>query len=521
MGTSCPKLKATPKNVSLTGKDQANIADYVSMKNVPSFGRCRSLGYPPTASATAANHGKLTPMPCVPGTCPKWKTIDKDSLICGEPALLKPATLKCMYGGTISIVDPGQTLEIKVNIPIINKFQDDDIADENLENEVGEEKKLTFSDVLDGIQLTLDLAGFAPGVGAIPDLANAAIYALRGKWIDAGLSIIAAVPIVGDLAAGVKIAKNGVQVARKAQKSSSPIELIKCKEKFSDSNIATLKKNNGKVEISKAKKKELSLSSKQYVSKDISPEELKAKGICKTDEEVDFFNRSLKNERKKEAYNFYKSNAGKNAMGETEKANILSHINGIDLSKPVIVKEIPPDEKPMKLYRYIRRKPDGSIEYGNYFTDNPNAIPNDLGITNTYGKGQKTLEQHDVLYTDFKDKKLNKKVSSKIVEEELYEVELVEFIVNPTNKVKCLQSTAAPIKAPKNADWNDKAVENMVQTGGGGTQYYISMNGTKRRNISKTAKKVNDTIKNSFSEQKPPKEVTTRTINETYDFTKK
>ncbi|MBQ2906892.1 MAG: DUF4280 domain-containing protein [Bacteroidales bacterium] len=113
MGTSCPKLKATPKNVSLTGKDQANIADYVSMKNVPSFGRCRSLGYPPTASATAANHGKLTPMPCVPGTCPKWKAIDKDSLICGEPALLKPATLKCMYGGTISIVDPGQTLEIK------------------------------------------------------------------------------------------------------------------------------------------------------------------------------------------------------------------------------------------------------------------------------------------------------------------------------------------------------------------------------------------------------------------------
>ena len=32
---------------------------------------------------------------------------------CGETALLKPATLKCMYGGTISIVDPGQTLEIK------------------------------------------------------------------------------------------------------------------------------------------------------------------------------------------------------------------------------------------------------------------------------------------------------------------------------------------------------------------------------------------------------------------------
>ncbi len=116
MGTSCPKLMATPKNVSLTGKDQANVADYVSIKNVPSFGRCRSLGYPPTASATAANHGTLTPMPCVPGTCPKWQVIDKDSLICGEPALLEPATLQCMYGGTISIVNPGQKLEIKCEV---------------------------------------------------------------------------------------------------------------------------------------------------------------------------------------------------------------------------------------------------------------------------------------------------------------------------------------------------------------------------------------------------------------------
>lgn len=113
MGTSCPKLKATLKNVTLTGKDQANIADYVSMKNIPSFGLCRSLGYPPTASATATHHGKLTPMPCVPGTCSKWSVVDKNSFVCDEPALLKPATLRCIYGGTISIVSPGQNKEIK------------------------------------------------------------------------------------------------------------------------------------------------------------------------------------------------------------------------------------------------------------------------------------------------------------------------------------------------------------------------------------------------------------------------
>lgn len=115
MGTSNAKLKATPKNVSLTGKDQANIADFVSMVNVPGFGKCRSLAYPPTAAATAAHHGKLTPMPCVPGTCPKWSAVDRNSLICGEPTLLESATLKCSYGGTISIVDPGQSLEIKAN----------------------------------------------------------------------------------------------------------------------------------------------------------------------------------------------------------------------------------------------------------------------------------------------------------------------------------------------------------------------------------------------------------------------
>ena len=113
MGTSCPRLKATPKNVILIGQDQANIADYVSKKNIPRFGRCRSLGYPPTASATAANHGRLTPMPCDPGTCQKWSTVDPNSLVCGEAALLKSATLRCVYGGTISIVSPGQNKEIK------------------------------------------------------------------------------------------------------------------------------------------------------------------------------------------------------------------------------------------------------------------------------------------------------------------------------------------------------------------------------------------------------------------------
>lgn len=113
MGTSSCRLQVTPKNVSLIGKEQANIADYLSVINIPGFGKCRSLEYPATAAATAANYGKLTPMPCIPATCPKWKAIDKNSLVGGEPALLKPATLRCAYGGTISIVDAGQDKEVK------------------------------------------------------------------------------------------------------------------------------------------------------------------------------------------------------------------------------------------------------------------------------------------------------------------------------------------------------------------------------------------------------------------------
>ncbi len=219
MGTSSSKLKATPKNVSLTGKDQANIADYVSMKNIPSFGKCRSLGYPPTASATAANHGKLTPMPCVPGTCPKWKAIDKDSLICGEPALLKPATLTCKYGGTISIVNPGQTLEVKVRG--VSK-QSNNEKKEKTEKKILEEfpQELSKPDteglgkdsVLEGVKLALDTVGMVPVVGVFADLANAGISVARDEWAEAGLKIFAAVPGIGDVATGVKIANRVTKV---------------------------------------------------------------------------------------------------------------------------------------------------------------------------------------------------------------------------------------------------------------------------------------------------------------------
>lgn len=425
MGTSCPKLKATPKNVSLTGKDQANIADYVSMKNVPSFGRCRSLGYPPTASATAANHGKLTPMPCVPGTCPKWKAIDKDSLICGEPALLKPATLKCMYGGTISIVDPGQTLEIKVRG--VSKHSNNE---KKAEQEIPEELLQEFNEldkdgldansVLDGIQLALDAAGMVPILGAFPDLINAAISAVRGDWVGAGISLIAAVPLVGDVAGGAKLAYRGVKAAKV---------------------------------VDKARKATLAKKAKKYIGKDISKKELLSKGICKSNQEVEFFNKTLREKRKEMAYHFYKEN------GMTDEKRIIEQINGIDLNKPVRVKEVPPKGEKMKIYRYMERGKDGSVKSGPYFTDNINNTADELGIVETYGKkGQLTKEKF-------------------------------EFILKEPS-VKCLESTAAPIKAPIDGNWKSWNPFNWKQTSGGKTQMYIPLEQQKRRRLLRTAKKV-------------------------------
>ena len=112
MGTSPANLTVLPiRTVFLTGQPMANISDHKSMVNLAPFGLCRSLGFPPTASATAAAHGHLTPMPCVHNTPAPWMGGKMDYLIKGQPALLKSCKCQCMWGGTISLVTDGQVGE--------------------------------------------------------------------------------------------------------------------------------------------------------------------------------------------------------------------------------------------------------------------------------------------------------------------------------------------------------------------------------------------------------------------------
>lgn len=109
MGTGNAVLVVLPeRRILLDGQPQANIMDHKSMTNIPSFGLCTSLANPVVAAATAAHHGCLTPMPCVPNTTSPWQKGHEKLLLKNFPALCMDDKLSCTWAGTISITDCGQ-----------------------------------------------------------------------------------------------------------------------------------------------------------------------------------------------------------------------------------------------------------------------------------------------------------------------------------------------------------------------------------------------------------------------------
>lgn len=210
------------RTIWLTGEPQANISDHISMRNIAPFGKCHTTRYPATGSATAANHGKLTPMPCVPNTPFPWMGGKNDVILKGDPALLKSSTCKCVWGGTISFTIDGQVDGTYTEL-------EEEKASSQKELDAEAELQLTAEELLDGLQMALDAAGMFPGLGAIPDLLNACISACRGDWASAGLSLFAAIPGIGDVAGAAKLMKNGAKIAqksKKAQKVTSNIDEV-------------------------------------------------------------------------------------------------------------------------------------------------------------------------------------------------------------------------------------------------------------------------------------------------------
>jgi len=416
MGTSPAKLTVLPsRTVFLTGQPMANISDHLSMVNLAPFGRCRSLGFPSTASATAANHGTLTPMPCMHNTPFPWMGGKDDYKIKSDAALLKSSTCQCMWGGTISITDDGQHGE---GTQWVSKSQQDEFDKEQKSTEEVDENA-----VLDGIQIALDVAGFVPGFGAIPDLTNAAISALRGNWAEAGLSVLAAVPIIGDAAAGAKLAGKGLKIAK---------------------------------DVNKTRKAALAKEAKNYISKEVTKKELLKSGICQSGKEVEFFQKALRKERKNFATEFYRKN------GITEKRDIVSHVNGIDLNHALKVKKMPPPNE------LIRFNEPGMEKGGSYFGIS-SRTGDMINTPRSYGIQPVVVKKGENFVTVVRKKKTTYKIA------------------DDAQHFEYLESTARPVKAPLDNNWKSakdidsgvrntktgKMRSNWTDTKGGATQAFI------------------------------------------------
>jgi hypothetical protein len=112
-GLAPSNLVVLPINRTLTSNQPAaNIMDHVPMMNIQPFGACTSLANPTVASATSAAMGVLTPMPCIPNTPMPWVPGAPMELLANLPALNNTSKLNCMWGGIISIVNPGQMTEM-------------------------------------------------------------------------------------------------------------------------------------------------------------------------------------------------------------------------------------------------------------------------------------------------------------------------------------------------------------------------------------------------------------------------
>jgi hypothetical protein len=109
MGTSPSSLTVLPINRTQSdNQPDATVQDFVPMMNIAPFGMCISPSNPQVAAATAAAMGVLTPQPCLPATSSPWSpgavTLQINNLV----ALDNVSMCNCMWGGVITITDPGQ-----------------------------------------------------------------------------------------------------------------------------------------------------------------------------------------------------------------------------------------------------------------------------------------------------------------------------------------------------------------------------------------------------------------------------
>ena len=88
-----------PRTVKLTGENAGDDSE----KGISACGNCTSINNPAVVAADGA------PVPCTPMPATfKWDGLSTVVKMNGSPALLSGSTLKCYFGGKMSIVDAGQ-----------------------------------------------------------------------------------------------------------------------------------------------------------------------------------------------------------------------------------------------------------------------------------------------------------------------------------------------------------------------------------------------------------------------------
>lgn len=108
-GLAPSALNATSAPTVTSGAPAATIMDHAPAVNIPPFGMCTTQSNPAVAAATAAALGVPTPSACVPNTPAPWQPGATSTTINNFPALTSSCTCNCMWGGVITITNPGQT----------------------------------------------------------------------------------------------------------------------------------------------------------------------------------------------------------------------------------------------------------------------------------------------------------------------------------------------------------------------------------------------------------------------------
>ena len=85
---------------------------------------------------------------------------------------------------------------------------------------------------VDAWQTVADFAGWIPLAGDFIDVGNGLVYAARGKWIDAGLSLLAAIPLIGTpISKSLKVGRNVTKKISKGAKTAKIRKILNIDKK--------------------------------------------------------------------------------------------------------------------------------------------------------------------------------------------------------------------------------------------------------------------------------------------------